>query len=469
MKKLFLLVLILAVSIAATSQEKVRYGYLTFSDIKWDGLSGGVVPADSLPWDALTHVGLFAAGGSTPIPSSYYNQLRPMTRRAHKSGVYAGLVYGGSSDASLRSMITTPLSWPGWIKYNLSLVDNDSVDFFDLDIEGSITGSSVAAFLKAFNDSLKTRRCPNNPTHPPFVYLTVGPSRAASWVATEPYVKMVSMMSYDYVGDWWGRIIHDNSPKSYQNWNGTGTNTDYYAPIGSTNAPAPSMQQAVIRVKNAGWPLSKVLVGFDVNPTNWYGGTFPNGRGPTYIRQPTNGSTQTAGSNPDFSSQWPTLSQIPADSIRFDPIAQSYWAHTGTSLADDKLWVMTTLPGRDSGVAATRKVVDSMGIGGVMFWNLGSEVWSTVGVPSGGRGWFFSQIRKHFTYGSTPPPPPPPPPTTTCDTARTRLEGYNAGLLDGKASVNVDSIATVNFNKGWNAVLPLVPSSVPVTKPAPKP
>jgi hypothetical protein len=330
-----------------------------------------------------------------------------MTAKAHATGTYAGMCYGGSSDAALISMVNTPSSWPAWINYNLGLVDNYGLDFFEFDFEGSVSGSSVYAFFNVLYDSLQTRRSGNNPDEAPFIVLTVGPSRAASWANLEPFVGFTSLMSYDYIGDWWGRIIHDNAPKSYQNWNGTGTNLDYYPAIGAANAPAPSMQQAAIRVKNAGWPLDKIVVGFDVNPTYWYGGTFSDGRGPTYIRKPTNGSTQTMSSNLDFNTQWPTLSQIPADSIHFDPIAKSYWAHTGTGLSDDKLWVMTALPGRDSAVWATRQVVDSMDIGGVMFWNLGSEVWNTASVPPGGRGWFFSQIRKHFGDGTTPPPPPP--------------------------------------------------------------
>jgi hypothetical protein len=261
-------------------------------------------------------------------------------------------------------------------------------------------------------------------------------------------VAIASLMSYDYVGDWWGRIIHDNAPKSYQNWNGTGTNLDYYAPIGSSNAPAPSMQQAAIRVKNAGWPAAKIVVGFDINPTYWYGGTFSDGRGPTYIRKPTNGSTSTASSDLDFSAQWPTLSQIPADSVHFDPIAQTYWAHTGTSLSNDKLWVMTALPGRDSAVWATRQVVDSMDIGGVMFWNLGSEVWNTSSVPPGGKGWFFSQIRKHFNYSGTTPPPPPPqdvtPPSIDLTAPANGATVSGTVALTAQASDNV-GVASVQF------------------------
>jgi len=391
-------------SIKATG--KVVYGYLTFDDTKWTSSSGGNVPADSLPWDVLTHVTLFAPGGGVPIPGSYANQIPPMTAKAHQNGTFAGLCYGGSSDGALIGMINDPFSWENWINYNLDFVDNYGLDFFEFDIEGSVGVSSVRAFFDVFYDSLQTRHSGNNPSVHPFIVLTVGPSRASSWVSLEPYVGLASLMSYDYIGDWWGRIIHDCSPRSYQFWNGTGTNLDYYAPIGNQNQAAPSMQQAAINVKKAGWPASKILVGFDVNPTYWSGGSFPDGRGPTYMREPTGGGTSTQSSNLDFAGEWSRLSQIPRDSIHFDPIAQSYWAHTGDSLANDKLWVMCALPGRDSALWATRRVVDSMNIGGVMFWNLGNEVWNTSSVPPGGRGWFFSQIRKHFGGLAGPPPEP---------------------------------------------------------------
>jgi hypothetical protein len=436
-----------ATSVVKGNGKKV-FGYLTFDDTKWTSSSYGEVPVDSLPWDVLTHVTLFAAGGGVPIPSSYANQIPHMTAKAHATGTYSGLCYGGSNDAALISMINTPSSWAIWIKYNLGLVDNHGLDFFEFDIEGSMSASSVYAFFDVFYDSLQTRRSRNNPVVAPFIVLTVGPSRAAQWVSLKPFVAFTSLMSYDYIGDWWGRIIHDNAPKSYQNWNGTGTNLDYYSPIGSTNAPAPSMQQAAIRVKNAGWPLDKILVGFDVNPTYWHGGSFPNGRGPTYIRQPTNGGTSTMSSDLDFNTQWPTLSLIPRDSIHFDQIGQSYWAHTGTSQSTDKLWVMTALPGRDSAVLATRRVVDSMNLGGVMIWNLGSEVWNTSSVPPGGRGWFFSQIRKHFNYSGTTPPPPPPQDVTPPAILLTAPASWDT--VSGTIQVNINAtdasgISTVKF------------------------
>lgn len=388
---------------------KIIFGYLTFDDTKWTSSSWGEIPVDSLPWDVLTHATLFAASGSVPIPGSYLNQLPYLTQRAHQEGVFAGLCYGGSGDAPLISMLNNSASWPAWIDYNLGLIDN-GLDFIEFDLEGSVSGSSARAFFEVFNDSLKTRRSANDRSIPPFIVLTVGPSRAASWADMEPFVGHVNLMSYDYIGDWWGRIIHDFSPTSYQYFNGTGANLDYYSGIASQNRAAPSMQEAALRVRAAGWPLDKIVVGFDVNPTYWSGGTFPDGRGPTYIRQPTSGNTQTAGSRLDFNTQWPTISLIPRDSIHFDRIAKTYWAHTGNSLLDDKLWLFGALPGRDSAMWATRQVVDSMGIGGVMFWNIGSEVWNTSSVPPGGRGWFFSQIRKHFSGMNGPPLPPPPPP-----------------------------------------------------------
>jgi hypothetical protein len=441
---------------------KKVFGYLTFSDTKW-GSSGGQIPVDSLPWDVLTHATLFAASGSVPIPSSYLNQLPSLAQKAHQSDVYAGLCYGGSGDAPLISTVNNTASWPAWIDYNLGLIDNYKLDFLEFDLESSVSVTNVRSFFEVLYDSLQTRRSANNPSVAPFIVLTVGPSRAASWVSVEPFVGHVNLMSYDYIGDWWGRTIHDFSPKSYQYWNGTGTNIDYYSGIAAANRPAPSMQEAALRVRAAGWPSDKIVVGFDINPTYWSGGTFPGGRGPTYIREPTSGNTQTAGSALDFSSQWPTLSQIPADSIHFDQIAQTYWAHTGTGLSDDKLWVMGALPGRDSAVWATRQVVDSMDIGGVMFWNLGNEVWNTSSVPPGGRGWFFSQIRRHFGGAQSPPPPPDLIPPTV------RLSNPAAGdtvtgtvVLQAEASDNV-AVVGVQFHVNGSAIGSAV-TSVPYSR-----
>lgn len=429
---------------ASSQYAKKVYGYLTFSDTRWTGTGSGV-PADSLPWEVLTHVGLFAANGANPPQSSYINQLGPMATRAHASGVFAGLCVGGSSDGALVTLMSNPASWTAWINTYLSYIDTYGIDFLDFDLEGTYTAANVGSFFAQFKDSLDTRLSTNDPTRAPFIVLTVGMSRAASWGATATIrdnVEFVNIMSYDFIGSWWGRLIHDNAPKSYQFWNGTGTNTDFYAGQG-VNSSAPSYQEAAKRAIAGGWPASKVLIGFDANPTYYYS-TATSGRGPLYIRQPVSevSGYADATSNPDFSSTWPTMAAWPTDSINFDQIAQSYWIHTGTGAPNDRVWVFTTMPGRDSGVIATRKVVDSMNIGGVMIWNLGSEIWNTSSVPSGGRGWFFSQLRQHFS-GITNPDTTCNPPALT-----TPLNGATAQAL--ATAFNWPDVACAAASAGYN-------------------
>ncbi len=410
----FLLLAAVLITVGVTpalAGKKTVFGWVTFQDTKWPApYSGGTIPADSLPWDVLTHVGLFAANGAAPPQSYYVNQYGAFTARAHQSGVFAGITTGGSSDGSLVSMIADPSTWDNWIRTYLGYLDAHRMDFIEFDFEGSYSASNVSSFFARLYDSLQTRWSGNDPATRPFIILTVSTPRAVSWATvTKPYVGMVNLMCYDYAQEGtWGRLVFDNAPKSYQYWNATGTNTDYFDGQG-TNSPAPSMQQMAKRLLAAGWPAEKINVGFDLNPTYFYGGNA-GGRGPLYVRQP-EGSAGflSAGSNPTFAQLWPTIAAIHPDSIHFDQVAQAYWAHTGTSAADDRLWLITALPGRDSMMWATRRVIDSMDIGGVCFWNLGNEVWNTPSVPPGGRGWFYSQIRKHFNYsGSTPPPPPPP-------------------------------------------------------------
>jgi hypothetical protein len=385
------------------------YGWATFQDIDWSApFSSGQVPADSLPWAALTHVGLFAASGSTPIPSSYLNQLQPMASRAHQDGVYAGLVLGGSGDANLIAETNNLNGHVAYVNYWLSLIDTYGIDFIDFDYEGTVPLANVQALFNRFYDSLQVRVSDNNSSVPPFIVLTVGKSRSVSWAALNTKCAFVNIMSYDFIGDWWCRLIHDASVKSFDFYDGTGTNTDFFAGCGA-NSAAPSMQQCAKDAIAGGWPAEKVVVGFDGNPTYYANGSYAGGRGPTYIRQPVSAGLTFAGSNLDFSSTWPTMSAWHTDSIHFDQIAQAYWIHTGTALADDKVWTFLAYPGRDSSVWATRRIVDSMRIGGVAFWNLGNEMWNTSAVPTGGRGWFFSHIKKHFAgQDSTPATLNPP-------------------------------------------------------------
>lgn len=393
-----------------SSFNRIVGGWATFDDIRWKNMatSTGDVPSDSLPWNALTHLSLFAASGSTPIPNSYLNQIPYMTAEAHSYGVYAGLTYGGSGDAPLIAMTTNPSAWPAWINYNMNLIRTHGLDYLDFDYEGTITAAQVYAFFDVLYDSLQTATSGNNPSRKPFIVLTVGNSRAASWVSMEPFVDVVFLMTYDKIGDWWGRIIPDAMPRSTLRWTGdisggfSAVNKTYYPAIGAANAEAPSFQAGARAVAAAGWPKEKICVGFDANPTYWFGGTFADGRGPRYLWQPTNGSVQSVGSNLDFNTTWPSISGVSfSDSIVFDTASYSYWAHQGTTQATDRVWVMQTYPGKDSGMLGSRRVVDSMNLGGIVFWNLGSEIWNTASVPTGGRGWLYRQIEQHFGSADT--------------------------------------------------------------------
>lgn len=252
---------------------KKVYGWATFQDIDWTApFSSGQVPADSLPWAALTHVGLFAASGSTPIPASYLNQLQPMAARAHQDRVYAGLTLGGSSDANLIAETNNLNGHVAYVNYWLSLIDTYGIDFIDFDYEGTVPLANVQALFNRFYDSLQVRVSDNNSSVPPFIVLTVGKSRSVSWAALNTKCAFVNIMSYDFIGDWWCRLIHDASVKSFDFYDGTGTNTDFYAC--GANSAAPSMQECAKGAIAGGWPAEKVVVGFDGNPTYYENGSY---------------------------------------------------------------------------------------------------------------------------------------------------------------------------------------------------
>jgi len=422
----------------STSTKKV-YAYLTFDDTKWTASSWGDVPVDSIPWDILTHAVLFSSGGQVPLTPSYFDQLPYITSRAHQSDVFAGLCFGGSGDAALRAMIANSASWPAWINYYLGLIDTYGLDFYEFDFEGTIDQTSVYNFFDVFYDSLQTRRSTKDPSISPFIVLTIGPLRSASWVSMAPFVGHLNLMTYDFIGDYYCRIFHDWSATSRANFDGTGAILDWYSC--GDNSEARSMQWGALQALGAGWPNEKVVIGFDANPTYWYGGTFAGGRGPTRIRQATAGNTSDMTSDPDFNTQY-TFLAANIDSIRWDDTSRAYWAHTGTSITDDKLWTMATFPGKDSGMWATRRVVDSMNLGGVMVWNLGSEIYSTPTVPPEGRGWLFSQMRTHLDFTDTTIKILNPP--TTFSPAN----GATGVLLT--ATFNWNDVSGVNAAAGYN-------------------
>ena len=378
-----------AAPVVTASKFKV-FAWVTFQDTRWPApYSGGTVPVDSIPWDILTHVSLFAANGQNPLTQTgYINQYGPMTQYAHSKNVAAGLCVGGSGDAALVTMIGGgQASWLSWINHYLTYVDAHRMDFIDFDLEGTYTTANIEGFFSLLYDSLNVahRYQGIDPSKKPYIVFTAGVSRAissASSAVLMSKVEFVNLMTYDYNNNAWNRVTFDNSPKSYLYYNGTGGATDS---VGTgVNAIAPSMQRMAIRVNQAGWPMNKLNVGMDFNGGGW--------NNASQIRQSTAG-TSSGGSNATFANQWASWSTLHPDSIFFDQIAQAYWARIGTNL-----YTWLALPGRDSGVIATRKVVDSMGLGGVDIWNFGNEVWNTpsANIPSGGRGWFFSQLRQHF-------------------------------------------------------------------------
>jgi hypothetical protein len=290
----------------------------------------------------------------------------------------------------------------------LDLIDNKGQDFIDFDIEGSpFDNTQWTAFAARFNDSLQRRQSHNTPSVPPFIVLTVGADRARGKIASEPDVAIINIMSYDNLGSWWGQIVNDCAVTSWSNINGTGTNLDPMNYAGQGGKAFVSMQEDARLVRNAGWPAEKIIVGADHNPSWVTGGTFPDGRGPTRPRKVWTTVPSFSGSGLKFYLQWPTLATIPRDSIVFDPISHVYWAHTGTSLATDRLWMFTSFPGYDSSVYYMRRMADSMNIGGIMVWNFCETYGTGTSKPSQGWGWLSRQYEKYF--GGNPPPPPPPP------------------------------------------------------------
>ena len=404
---------------SGTYTKKV-YGYITFpSDINVPNptFGGGRMPIDSLPWSVLTHTSFFAADlltsgafNTAGNGAAYLAKMKPIADYAHERGVFAGFCFGGSGDAGLRSVIANPSAYPTAVATMLDLIDNYNQDFIDFDLEGAASGADWTAFAALLNDSLSVRQSHNDPSVPPFIVLTVGPSRAQSsaWLASQGDVGILNLMSYDFAYNAWGQIVHDCAVTTWTNLDGTGSNLDPMTPH-HNGVPFQSMQESARATRDAGWPANKIVVGADFNPTtvgNGIENIFGTGRGPQTMRQvwttnyyPGNGSFW-SGSGLKFFSNWSTgknLSSIPADSIFFDPISKVYWAHTGTDLATDVITMQVSWPGKDSSVYYMRQMVDSMNIGGVMIWGL-TETYGGANytAPAQGHGWLSRQIEKYF-------------------------------------------------------------------------
>lgn len=474
-----ILALILFLATLSIGQQKIAFGWITFDDTKWPTpYTAGNIPADSLPWKAVTHVGLFAANGQQPPQSYYVNQYGAMTRYAHEKGVWAGITTGGSSDGALVTMINGgAATWGPWISRYLTYLDQNRMDFFEFDFESSgYNTTSIGGFFTALSDSLQIRWTGLDPTVRPFIVLTAGVPNAIKWATStiKSKVAFLNLMTYDYNGSSWGRVTFDNSPKSYKWYNGTGGATDSCC-VSGVNAIAPSMQRMAIRVRDGGWPMNKINVGVDFNGGQW--------RNASMIRQAIGGASG-GGSDKNFADWWDNFSTIPSQDIFFDQIAQAYWFRYGSDL-----WTFVALPGRDSGLIAAKKVVDSMGLAGVCFWNLGDEVYDTDFPPPGGRGWHYRMIERVFPRAGTTPPAPVDTdgdgiPDTSDACPSTPGPASNNGcpvVIPPPVVCDTVGLAKKYYNQGWNAALQATPSTVTgtvtitgaatmtVPKPPPKP
>jgi len=366
------------------------------------------MPVDSLPWDALTHVSFFAAdvnsdgswnnSGNGP---AYLYKMPYLAEQAHLRGVYSGFCFGGSGDAGLRAALWDTTAHDNLIALCLDLIDNKGQDFIDFDIEGRPFYEDLwTVFAARLYDSLQTRQSRNNPSHPPFIVLTVGATRALNEaIISEPYVKIINIMSYDNAGGWWGQLTYDCSITSWSNLDATGTNVDPMNYAGQGGKAFPSLQEGARLLMEGGWPREKIVMGADFNPTTVTGGTFSDGRGPTEIRKVWSSPPSWSGSGLKFYREWHgthALANVPEDRIIFDPASRTYWAHTGTDLSTDKMYLQVSWPGKDSSIYYIRQMVDAMDIGGTMIWGLTETYGTSTPAPPGGWAWLGNQYEKYF-------------------------------------------------------------------------
>ena len=375
----------------------------------------GTMPVDSIDFTVGTYYSTFASGlSSNGLTVSWGNVIgerrKPLNDRAHAAGKPITLCLGGSGSDAWMTSAFSAANRANAINTILSLMRTYQYDGVDFDWEPYAQADSAIfyPFARILYDSLQAMTAYYDVTKKPLLILTFNPgggSWGAALVPIQSKIDLFNLMSYDKIGSWTGETYYDCAVSAR-------VNGVIVERVGSAE-PATIESQGE---RLAGVDPTKIMVGIDVMGASAAGGAGMPGGGAT-------GPHQTWTTAPSFNADYKfdafyddILDTISASLIRFDDTAGAYWVGLDKVLnGDDRFYSFMGMPGKDSSIARTIRLVQNKGWGGFIFWDLteaylGTARFPVATYPNLERNWAQNQLRKYLSgiVDTTKRPPAAP-------------------------------------------------------------
>lgn len=232
--------------------------------VRESGYGVGNMHKDSIDFDVLTHVIMFAASirsdGSIGFGNLSPLRRGPFNDYVHAKGKPIILSLGGAgNDAFAIAIGDTVRSTT--VRNLMALKRGERYDGFDIDIEPVSTSdtSNIRKFVKELYDSLQREQAYYDPAKKPILTAAIY-NQASLWARINQYFDQINLMTYDFYGTWFGKCWHNNAPF------GAPTDVDIY------NVVMTTVESKMNVYINAGIPRSKLGVGADMNGYLWRGG-----------------------------------------------------------------------------------------------------------------------------------------------------------------------------------------------------
>lgn len=352
------------------------------------GANWGSYTVDTLDWDAFTHLVFFATNASADgscceVQPDNYNYSAPriaaIVEAAHAHGKPVLISVGGAGASGMTEAMRTPGTRATLVA---SLVDHvlaHHYDGIDLDIEESADWSpylpTFAAELRAALDA-----------HPAFydaskkLLLTAAVyNRDTTWAAAQESFDQINVMTYDFMGTWWGELWHNNAARNVRNPDGSCAEVDLAE--GNANTCLNTIEGKVQRFIGNGVDPARLGGGVDFGGWIWRGGlNLAGDNAPLHPRDrwqspPRVQSLSTSGTMSGAAVETRYYALV---EHLFPTLGSECFFHDALS---DVPYVSVDNPGTDDDLFVTYQdaqavrngvnVLRELGVGGVIVWELG--------------------------------------------------------------------------------------------------
>ena len=421
-----------------------------------DGNSG-IMPADSIPFDAFDYFITFATGfnSSTSLITNNWvsSRRKALNDKYHAHGKPVLLCLGNTETPFILYAFPDAGTRTTSIKFLMSyVIDSLKYDGLDINCEtDGVTGTFDTAlytvWIKQLYDSLQTRTNSYTRTGKPMLTAAAqsGARQGEMFARIDEYFDMIHLMSYDKMDDWNAMVFHESGLFSYLYPGGT-TNVALSNTFGGVCNGNPNYMQTAqhfyrTQVARPGAIGKKYALMIDIDGVGYRGGNFGDGEGPIWPRRawhnwvapddtcgsgmPTMFTVRATGNEGNGgTSDWKfynlynpsTYYQYFKNSLHWDDTTKNpFLVLNKAGSANDEYISFVASPEKDSSVYWLKKLANQEGAGGVCLWTYGESYLGSqsYNFPSGtypniDRNWLATAFRKYFQGDTIPTKLAPP-------------------------------------------------------------